>query len=310
MSSNDREEYIKSNRKEVSSLIPAAKKKIPSLFEAQQYIKLLGLFDKFHRYSYINIILIFSQFSNATYLAGFNTWKTVGFDVWNDPSRQILKEEHKGKGIRLLSPYTDAPSTNKRRLINFVVSVYDISQTNDLPPLEQTPEFISNPKTKHLLAAVREQSPYRISFAGRENNILQSGLIGYCDHASQIIVLSEEISGTRLLAEMMREVVKAEVELLGENQKEHFDLITESVLYILNQHFGQCVSHHLNNFLFVSRYKDNLLEDLSDALYTIQRLSHKLIEKIELFLIDLAEYEMSANLDIEVLIDFEYEEAN
>lgn len=281
--------------------------KIPQLFEPEEYQTVLRMFSRFHRYSYINIILIYLQFAEATYLAGYDTWKNTCLQIWHNPNRFPIKQEHKNKGIRLLAPYTHAVNRQNRRLTTFVVSVFDVSQTNNLPPLEEDAEYIVEAKVHGLLATLRSCSPYRITLAGQENRLLQNGMAAYCDHDNKLIVLDEELRGTKLLAAMIREACKAEMKMLDFNNTDFEDLIAESVTYIINHHFGTFIKTEINNFLFINRYRNRTTDELAAALYAIQLISHKLIEEIESILEELHEYDAYAWVDPEAKLDFELE---
>ncbi len=89
----------------------------------------------FHDYSFGNVCLIVSQRPDATQVAGYKTWQSLG--------RQVRKGEH---GIRILAPCVrkveDAAGERTARVIGFrSVSVFDVSQTDGepLPVLEYRP---------------------------------------------------------------------------------------------------------------------------------------------------------------------------
>src|SRR5690348_5341896 len=79
----------------------------------------------FHDYSFGNICLIVSQRPDATQIAGYKAWQSLG--------RQVRKGEH---GIRILAPFVrkveDAQTEERTpRVVGFrSVSVFDISQTD------------------------------------------------------------------------------------------------------------------------------------------------------------------------------------
>lgn len=97
----------------------------------KNYLKFMG---SFHEYSFGNIILIYSQFPAASYVAGFRRWKTLG--------RFVKKGE---KSIRILAPLVkkkqDADLTEdetKSAIFGFrSVGVFDVSQTEgkELPSI-------------------------------------------------------------------------------------------------------------------------------------------------------------------------------
>ena len=303
----EREEKRKKIEKEAFLLQRSALAKIQSLLDPEQFKKMLFLFSRFHRYSFLNIILIFLQFSKASYIAGFKTWENASQNIWNDAARPILKPEYGGKGIRLLAPYTHVQNQQNRTLINFVVSVYDVSQTNNIPPLEEVKECLENPKSHQLISALRSYSPYRIVLAGKENSIIENGFLGYCDHARQIITLDETLKNAKLLEEMIKQVVAVETELSKYSNNHLQSFIEASVLYVLNLRFGFSSEDKLGGSLFSGRYQECSKEDLAGALNMIQRISHNLIEFVEDFLLDLDTYDSCAWIDEESLLNFDIE---
>ena len=47
----------------------------------QEYLDLLRFWSRFHRYSHANVILVMAQRSDATQVAGYNTWRRLGRQV-------------------------------------------------------------------------------------------------------------------------------------------------------------------------------------------------------------------------------------
>lgn len=90
----------------------------------------LSAVSRFHRYSFGNIMLIASQKSDATRVAGFQTWKSLG--------RFVKKGE---KGIVIIAPMvlrrkesSDNASGEDRTILRFrAVYVFDVSQTDGVP---------------------------------------------------------------------------------------------------------------------------------------------------------------------------------
>ena len=92
--------------------------------------RMLRTAAKFHRYSFQNQLLIFLQRPDATMVAGFNRWKSLG--------RFVKKGE---KGIAVFAPCKyktkiepeDGDEKSAQQVRGFrVVHVFDISQTEGL----------------------------------------------------------------------------------------------------------------------------------------------------------------------------------
>lgn len=67
---------------------------IQDLFKSDRFKNYLNVMSKFHNYSFSNTILIAMQKPDATFVAGYNSWK-------NSFQRQVLKGE---KGIKVIAP--------------------------------------------------------------------------------------------------------------------------------------------------------------------------------------------------------------
>ena len=114
--------------------------------------------SRFHRYSFGNILLIMCQRPDATRVAGFHTWKSLG--------RSVRKGE---KGIAIFAPMMirpreeqDAPESDgdasaPKQLRFRVVHVFDVSQTEG-EPLPEPARVGGNPGEALLRieSAVRE----------------------------------------------------------------------------------------------------------------------------------------------------------
>jgi antirestriction protein ArdC len=125
------------------------------LFEAldrgqSQALKLyLAVMSRFHRYSWGNVLLIFSQRPNATRVAGFNAWLHM--------RRYVRKGE---KGIVILAPMVgrkksaddELAEDEQTRLYGFrAAHVFDVSQTEG-DPLPEFAKISGHPQaaTEHL----------------------------------------------------------------------------------------------------------------------------------------------------------------
>jgi len=76
---------------------------VAALVESQGWRAMLDTAAKFHSYSLGNLLLIGAQAPQATRVAGFRTWQSVG--------RQVRKGE---RGIAILAPCTYRPKTAER----------------------------------------------------------------------------------------------------------------------------------------------------------------------------------------------------
>ena len=65
----------KSQKEKVKEITDKLEQGIKDLFNSDRYKEYLSAMSKFHNYSFRNTILILMQKPDASYIAGFNTWK-------------------------------------------------------------------------------------------------------------------------------------------------------------------------------------------------------------------------------------------
>jgi antirestriction protein ArdC len=109
--------------------------------------------SRFHTYSFQNTLLILLQCPNATRIAGFQTWKTMG--------RHVRKGE---QGMMILAPLLAKTSetTTERSLVGFrTVYVFDVSQTEGKPLPEVSVPRLEGDATDW--PRLRDACPYPIT---------------------------------------------------------------------------------------------------------------------------------------------------
>ena len=113
----------------------------------------LAAMAKFHRYSFNNVMLIYTQREDASHVAGFHSWRKL--------NRFVRKGE---KGIAILAPIVgrreaESECDNARTVRGFRAAyVFDVEQT-DGEPLPTPTEASGDPgaKTALLKTAILEQ---------------------------------------------------------------------------------------------------------------------------------------------------------
>src|SRR5439155_14162610 len=107
-----------------AQLLSQLGQQVETLKASEGWLAWLETAAKFHRYSVGNQLMILSQRPDATRVAGFQTWKSLG--------RQVRKGE---KGLAIFAPMSvrkvdDETGEEKRSLFFKVVHVFDIAQTD------------------------------------------------------------------------------------------------------------------------------------------------------------------------------------
>lgn len=99
---------------------------IEALAGSERWAEWLSVAAKFHRYSAANCMLIWYQRPDATQVAGYKAWQSMG--------RQVRKGEH---GIAILAPHTykvhEGQEGEESRLGFHTAYVFDIEQTDGDP---------------------------------------------------------------------------------------------------------------------------------------------------------------------------------
>ena len=84
------EELTGKKGKGLGEIMESLENGVEELFTSDRYTQYLQTMSKFHNYSFNNTLLIAMQKPDATFVAGYNKWKSMG--------RQVTKDQ---KGIKI-----------------------------------------------------------------------------------------------------------------------------------------------------------------------------------------------------------------
>ena len=272
------------------------------MFESDRFKNYLNVMSKFHNYSFSNTILIAMQKPDATFVAGYNSWK-------NSFQRQVLKGE---KGIKVIAP---SPYKVKREMEKIdpktqkpimgkdgkpmteevevtipafkVVSVFDISQTEgrELPTIG-VDELTGNvEKYPQFFKAVEQASPVPVGFEK-----IEGGAHGYYHLEDKRIAVNEGMSELQNLKTLIHEISHAKLHDVdlnapAEQQADRVDRRTrevqaESIAYTVCQHYGLDTSDY--SFAYVAGWSSGReLAELKASLETIRSTASELIAEID-----------------------------
>jgi len=192
---------------------------------SEEMIRYLDTYSRFHQYSIYNVFCILMSFPEASQVAGFQRWRSMG--------RYVRKGE---KGIPILAPILisedpDDPDSDKILRGFKIVYVYDISQT-DGQPLPKVPNWKSAEKNRQLEEKL-------IRFANKRSIMVsiveQRGEIQGISKGKLIEV--DPNAGTKtLIHEIAQEVMHRDVN--RPNDSSLRELEAEAVAYVVSKHFG------------------------------------------------------------------------
>ncbi|MDK9322193.1 ImmA/IrrE family metallo-endopeptidase [Propionibacterium freudenreichii] len=141
-------------RAEVEALQQSIAEQVEQLRQSEQWTRFLAFAQTFHRYSLNNLLLILAQNPEATHVAGYRTWQSIG--------RQVRKGE---RGIRIfggrevrrtVEDEKTGEEKEERGVRFFPVSVFDKSQTDPIDPEADDPGEIAHQLTGDDPAGIAE----------------------------------------------------------------------------------------------------------------------------------------------------------
>jgi antirestriction protein ArdC len=233
--------------------------------------RMLKIASKFHRYSLNNHLMIFLQRPDATVVAGFNRWKSLG--------RFVKKGE---KGIAIFAPCryktkveTDAGEEQTLQQVRGfrVVHVFDISQTEgeDLPDLDAVrPKLLDADAPEGIWDALVDQARV-VGFEVIRNQ--RGSENGYCDFLNKEIAVRPDVATAQAVKTLIHELGHA---LLHSNElprsKEVAEVEVESVAYIVCDAIGLDSGGY--SFAYVARWAEgstDLLKETGERVMTCSR---------------------------------------
>ncbi|MEZ3491533.1 MAG: DUF4316 domain-containing protein [Lachnospiraceae bacterium] len=285
--------------KEITDRLEAG---IQELFDSDRFKEYLQVMSKFHNYSFNNTMLIAMQKPDATFVAGYTSWK-------NNFGRQVVSQ---AKSIKVLapSPYkikkeidkidpkTQKPVTDKNgkpvkeeteiTVPAFkVVSVFDVSQTEgkELPSIG-VDELTGN--VEHyadFFKAAELSAPVPIGFEK-----IAGGSKGYYSQTDKRIAINEGMSELQNIKTLIHETAHAKLHDIDlnappEKQADRPDRRTrevqaESIAYAVCQHYGLDTSDY--SFSYVAQWSSGReLAELKASLETIRSTASELIKDID-----------------------------
>ncbi len=264
-----------SNYEKVTQITEELDQKVQELFTSEKYEYWLNTMSQFHRYSLNNVILICSQKPDATYVAGYSTWK-------NKFNRQVRKGE---KGIHILAPVPfqfkivqDDGETEITKYSFRVVCVFDISQTHGdpLPSINKDlTEAVDH--YENFLNVILKLCDIPVTFED-----LEPGVKGYFDKTENVIAIQRGMTETQTIKTLLHEIAH---QRLHSTDSESVDLNTkevqaESVAYTVCKHFGIDTSSY--SFGYIAAWsKGRQTEELKSSLSEIRNCAFHMIEEIE-----------------------------
>jgi len=226
--------------------------KIPALIGSALWAAMLAAAAKFHSYGANNQLLILLQAPQATRLAGFRRWQSLGRQVRNgEKGIAILApclyrptntnpagQEHNTSTASNSDGETTGPKSAGQLRGMRVAHVFDLSQTDGEPLPELTPEPLTGQAPAARWAALAEQvgaHGYRIERGQCR------GANGYTDPAAWLVQVRADVEkgmAARVLAHELAHLECGHCEHGGYRCRGRCEVEAESVAWLISAHFG------------------------------------------------------------------------
>ena len=294
---------------------------IKELFESERFKEYLRTMSKFYNYSFNNTLLIAMQKPEATYVAGYTSWK-------KNFGRHVKAKE---SGIKILAPAPYKTQEEREKIDPVtqkpmigadgkavtetvevlrpafkVVSVFDVSQTDgkELPDIIVDELKGSVENYEAFFNALRQESPVPISFED-----IPGGAKGFFSPVESRIAIQEGMSEIQTVKTAIHEIahaklhaVKPDEKAAPEDRKDRHtkEVEAESVAYTVCQRYGIETSDY--SFGYIAGWSSGKeTKELKSSLDTIRKTAAEMIEGIDAKLkVLLAEKTQSAEKESEM----------
>lgn len=268
------------NRNKTKEVFEKVVKYVQTIVDNGEYEKFLKFQKNFKGYSFNNLILIFSQFPNATKVAGKSKWTKL--------KRELIPQAQK---IFIIAPIPRKYSKKVKKIENGeeietvetyqynyyrYVYVYDISQTTG----EEIP-LKSHNINKNEMAYFYEKLKKFSRFPIYEEN-LYGNLKGYYNPSKKNIVLKKSLSTDDKVAVLLHELSHGLYDDFDyKTDRNLSEIFVESIAYIVAEYFGLDTS--LCSFNYITKWANGDPKMVLDLGNKIQKCANQFIKDIEKF---------------------------
>ncbi len=253
---------------------------VQTIIRNGEYEKFLKFQNNFTKYSFNNTILIFSQFPDATYVAGKVKWKELGRELIDGAKRIQITAGMPAKGKKKVKKIVDGKEVEEEQTYDYIaykqVYVYDISETIGKPiPLEV--KMLNSDNMGSFFYKLKEFSEFPIY--ERE---LEQGVKGYYSPIRKEIVLDSRLSVDAKTAILLHELAHGIYDDFDyKTNKNLSEVFVESVAYMVADYFG--IDNSMCSFNYIVQYANGNPNILIDLGKKIKKCATDFINKLEEF---------------------------
>lgn len=277
--------------KDMKDIIQSLEDGLTDLFQSNRYADFLKTMTNFHEYSLYNTILIMMQCPQASLIAGYKKWQTMG--------RQVKRGE---KAITILCP---CPHKVKKKVLDkdgnpvldengketekeFSIpyfrpgSVFDVSQTDGEPIETLNPKVLTDTVDGYdvLIQKLISISPVPVTFEEIEGSAK-----GYFSPSLKEIVVKKDMPNLQTLKTLVHESAHARLhnlEAMEEHAKdrETKEVEAESVAYCVLTAFGFDTSEY--SFPYIAGWSSGRdMKELKSSMDLIRITAGQIIDELQ-----------------------------
>lgn len=271
----EKKAYYKQQKQDVENLLIEG---VAKCYTEGNFRNYLDIVSKFHDYSLNNCMLIAFQMPGATYVAGYNDWKTK--------YKRHVKAG--AKAIRIIAPVPckfkteeiNADGNKETKTIELLrfkaVSVFDYSQTEgaDFPelckPLTATVEDYDK-----LIAKLMNAPAVPVTFKETGNEAH-----GYYDRKNKLIVVRPNMSQAQTVKTMVHEIAHSILhdDAFCDIPKNIKEVQAESVAYMVCSALGIDSSDY--SFEYVAAWAKQDMKTLVSQMEIVRKTADAIIDKV------------------------------
>ena len=255
-------------------------KNVQTIVENGEYTKYLKFQNQFTKYSFNNIVLIYSQFPDATKVAGKAKWEELGRELINNAKRIQITAGMPAQGKTTVKKIVDGKEVEEEQTYNYTaykkVYVYDISQTTGEPTPLQV-KMLDSENMGSFFDKLKKFSKFPIY-----EEKLYGGLKGFYSPTDKTITLDKNLSTDAKVAVLLHELTHGLYDDFDyKTDRNLSEVFVESVAYMVADYFG--IDNSMCTFNYITQYargNPNILIDLGTK---IKRCASEFIKDIEEF---------------------------
>lgn len=230
----------KNNSNKTKAVFEKVVKNLQAIVDKGEYENFLKFQKKFRGYSFNNLILIYTQFPDATKVAGKKTWLKLKREVINDARKIWIVAPIPRQYSKKIKKMEDGIETEEILTVNYnayrYVFVYDISQTTgeDIPLELKSLNITDDEDLTAFYKKLKQFSPVPVF----ERN-LDSGIYGYYSEKNKEITIEKRLSDDRKVSTLLHELSHAIYDDFDyKTDRDLSEVFVESIAYIVADHFG------------------------------------------------------------------------